>query len=413
MSFRLGQEGGSGYNFSWKIWGSVLVKKSEIHQIIDERAVLISQLRKDLHRHPELSGKEAETAARIKSFLRPFNPDQIISELGGNSLVAVYEGDEPGPTVLFRAELDALPIQENNAFQYCSATPGTSHMCGHDGHAATLAGLAPLLAFRRPRRGRAMLLFQAAEETGMGAAALVEDPEFNALQPDYAFALHNLPGYPMGRIYIKPGPFSCASKGMIIKLQGKTSHAAHPEDGLSPAPAMCRIIEGLPCLGTPDRLGSAFGLVTVVHARLGEIAYGISPGDAIVLATLRTGSDKTMNILTREAVELVREQVAQSGLTFQIQWRNAFIANQNDPEATERIVEAARILGLPTHFMDRPHRWSEDFAHISRRCKGAMLTLGAGEETPRLHNPDYDFPESLTPSGIRLFWELINRLLNE
>lgn len=153
-------------------------------------------LRQDLHRHPELSGEEFATAERIRYFMAPFQPDAIIENIGGYGLVFVFEGSQPGPTVLFRCELDALPIKEVNTFNYRSVVSGASHKCGHDGHMTIICALGVLLAGKRPEKGRVLLAFQGAEETGQGAVAMVEDPLFQPLKPDYAFALHNLPPFP-------------------------------------------------------------------------------------------------------------------------------------------------------------------------------------------------------------------------
>ena len=134
--------------------------------------------RRRLHQAPELSGEEAETAREVIRFLGPTRPDRIIAEIGGHGVAAVYEGALAGPTALFRAELDALPIDEASTSDHRSATPGKAHLCGHDGHMATLAALARGLGRERPKRGRAVLLFQPAEENGVGAAAVMADPKF-------------------------------------------------------------------------------------------------------------------------------------------------------------------------------------------------------------------------------------------
>ena len=369
-------------------------------------------LRQDLHRHPELSGEEFATAERIRYFMAPFQPDAIIENIGGYGLVFVFEGSQPGPTVLFRCELDALPIKEVNTFNYRSVVSGASHKCGHDGHMTIICALGVLLAGKRPEKGRVLLAFQGAEETGQGAVAMVEDPLFQPLKPDYAFALHNLPGHALGRVLVKCGPFTCASRGMIVTLQGKTSHAAHPEDGTSPMQAMCEIMTGLTRFSRPHETGERFQLATVVHARLGEPAFGTSPGHGQVMATLRTETNKAMARLIQDVTAL-SEKIAEShGLGIQIQWQDIFNAGENHGEATDLILKCARSLGMEVLLMERPHRWSEDFGEFSARCKGAMLALGSGEHCPQLHNPDYDFPDDLILRGTGLFHAIVEELLS-
>jgi len=158
-------------------------------------SAVLQNLRKNLHRHPELSGAEEQTAKRIQDFLlENSKPTDLITRLGGTGVAAVYEFGKDGSGVLNRCELDALPILEQNTFEHRSQTPGVSHKCGHDGHMAMVAGLASWLDKQQFPAGRVVLLFQPAEETGQGAAALLEDQRMLKLSIDYAFALHNIPG---------------------------------------------------------------------------------------------------------------------------------------------------------------------------------------------------------------------------
>ena len=202
------------------------------------------KFRREIHQFPELSGLEAETAKRVLQFFQPLNPDLTITNLGGHGLAFVF-GQSVGPTVLLRCELDALPIKEENEFSYRSESPFISHKCGHDGHMAILSAVGMRLSKQRPTKGRVVLLFQPAEEVGSGSSAVISDPQFQTIKPDFAFALHNLPGFPFGQIVLRHGVFACASRGMSISLKGKTAHAAQPDTGISPAPAMCQVISEL------------------------------------------------------------------------------------------------------------------------------------------------------------------------
>ncbi|QYK43614.1 MAG: amidohydrolase [Paracoccaceae bacterium] len=371
----------------------------------------LTDWRRALHRRPELSGQEAATAAAFVAMVTPTRPTRVIERLGGHGVAVVYDGPSPGPTVMIRAELDALPIPETGRADWVSEVPGVAHLCGHEGHLTILAGLSRLLARRRPASGRVVLLAQPAEEDGSGAAAVLADPAFAGISPDWAFALHNMPGMPLGHVWLKPGPMNCASVGLKVGLAGRTAHASEPGAGLSPGLAVARLIPGLAALGAEGPLDAAFRLVTVTHARLGEPAFGIAPGVAEVWATLRTLTDEGMDDLRAAAVELARAEAEAAGLGLTIGWSDDFAACANHPDATARLAAAVRVLGLPLSAGDLPMRASEDFGRFGSVARSAMLCLGAGEACPRLHASDYDFPDALIAPGARIFEQVITDIL--
>ncbi|KJS08523.1 MAG: peptidase M20 [Hoeflea sp. BRH_c9] len=360
-------------------------------------------LRHDLHRAPEISGEESRTAARIAEQMAALQPDQLITGLGGHGVAAIFDSGQPGPSVLFRCELDGLLIREISTIAWRSQVDDRGHLCGHDGHMAIVTGLACAIAARRPVRGRVIVLFQPAEETGAGAGAVIADPAFAQLRPDFAFALHNLPGLPLGVAGIRQGASNFASEGLRIALEGKTSHAAQPENGLSPAFALCELVSGLPELPARLGLGPEQALVTLVHARLGEATYGIAPGEAEVWATLRSVSDEAQSGLMRAASDMASDIARTNGLAVRTGTDDRFAACTNDPEATTHVERAFAAEGVTVEPLSRPFRWSEDFGLFGSVAKSALFVLGAGVDHPRLHNPDYDFPDALIPLGARLF----------
>lgn len=367
--------------------------------------------RREVHRHPDLSGEEAATAARVAAFLTPLSPDLVARGLGGHGVAVVFEGAGPGPTLLIRAELDALPIFETGQPDHRSLRDGRGHLCGHDGHMAILCGLARLLARQRPARGRVVLLFQPAEETGKGAAAVLEDADFAAFWPDMSLALHNMPGLPLGHVSLVEGPANCASRGMKIRLLGKTAHASLPETGISPASAVARLLPGLAALGPGGALDSDFRLVTVTHARMGEPAFGIAPGEAEIWATLRTMTDDTMTGLVDSAETLAAEAAFSGGLAVDIAYDDVFHMCRNAPEAVALLRRAIEAEGLPARYDDPPMKGSEDFGLFARAAPSAMFLLGAGAAHPALHNPDYDFPEALIAPGVAVFHRAVREML--
>jgi amidohydrolase len=372
----------------------------------------VIRLRHELHRNPELSGAEKETARRIRSFINRLNPDKVMDKIGGEGIAFIFNGEAEGETVLLRCELDALPIAEKNVFDHRSAVDNTAHLCGHDGHMAILAGVAEELSVRRPSTGRVILLFQPAEETGEGGSLVVNDPLFKEIQPDWVFALHNIPGYPQETVLVREGPFAAASVGMEVKLHGKTSHAGEPEKGINPAKAVAEIITGIINLPAQKHLFMDMVLATIVHINLGGIAYGTSAGYAELRATLRAFRDEDLVKLQDMSEKMIRNKAIEATLEYTMKFVEPFPAVNNHKDATQRIIEAARENNLPVVKLETPFRWSEDFSNIINKSKGAMFGLGAGENTPQLHNPDYDFPDEIIRSGIRMFTSIVNQILD-
>ena len=364
----------------------------------------LTEWRRDMHRHPEVSRQEQGTAKRVNAALAQLSSNYVVTGLGGHGIAAVFDGDAPGPTVMFRAELDALPITEISTADHRSTIPGIAHLCGHDGHMTLLLGLGRLLARRRPVAGRVILMFQPAEEDGSGARAVVNDPRYADLRPDWAFAIHNWPGVAVGKVLLAPGVVNCASLGLKIILTGKTAHASQPDMGTSPALALSRLIAGLMALGKGGALDENFRLVTVTHATLGAQSFGIAPGEGALWVTLRTLHDAQMSDLLSNAMALATNAAANDGLTVTFTQHDHFAASVNHPDAVAVAARALDALGVGHSTGTLPERASEDFGVFGwGQTKSAMLFLGAGASVAALHNPDYDYPDDLTPLGVAIF----------
>lgn len=376
----------------------------------DEEEALIA-FRHDLHRHPELSGEEEWTAARVVEFVGARGPDRILTGLGGYGVAAIFEGAEPGPTLLVRSELDALPIQELTGLDYSSEVPGKAHLCGHDGHTTTVAALAYGLERERPAKGRVVLMFQPAEETGAGSAAVIADPRYDEIRPDLSISLHNMPGIAIGHADLAEGIVCCASRGMEVKLTGRTAHASRPETGTSPLQALATLMPALSALGGGDIKGPEFSMVTVTHVSMGEPAYGVAPGAGRLMATLRTKSDGEMAALVAEAEALVAEAAAASGLGFEISYDDVFDHTENHPEAVRLLEEALDARGVTHGPGDLPMPGSEDFGRFGQGSKSAIFFLGAGTGRAYVHNPDYVFPDELIAIGSGVFMHAIRSYL--
>ncbi|MFT5452372.1 MAG: amidohydrolase, partial [Enterobacterales bacterium] len=371
-----------------------------------------TQLRRDIHKYPELSNQEIDTAKRIKSYFSTLNPSNVIEGIGGTGIAFEYVGSQEYPTLMLRCELDALPIQEINNFEYKSVNEHVSHKCGHDGHMAIISEVGRFLSQNELLNGRVILLFQPAEEIGTGAIDVVKDPLFASIVPDFTFALHNLPGKPLGEVYVKPGIFNFASQGIVIHLDGIESHAAHPEDGVSPALALCKIIQSLTDL--PQIFGNLDGeyvSVTIISAQMGGANFGTSPGSATVMATLRTSSNDLMEKMYAKAELIINEIANYEKIQCTISSEDIFSTCTNTKLGYDMVMKSCNKAKVKCTTINEPYRWSEDFGRLLESAKeGAMFTIGSGIDSPQLHNPDYDFPDELISIANSVFIELIREV---
>jgi len=368
---------------------------------------LLLELRKHLHSIAELSGNEFQTSQHIESFIRRCQPDNIISGLGGTGIIATWDSGIKGQEVLFRADIDALPVEETNSFDYVSSNKHVSHKCGHDGHSAILCGLALLLSKNKPTQGKVHLLFQPSEENGQGAQSVLSDDRFSSLQPDFVFALHNIPGYPLHSIIVKEGSFSSSVNSLIIELTGISSHASEPEKGINPSAAVCEILQQSALLVNNDSQSDDMQLVTPIYVVIGEKAYGTSAAKAEIHFTLRCRTNEKLRHL-EESVEAISQNIAEMHkLKKNIRYAETFYACENSPLSVEIVKQAAQDSGLQLIVLEHPFKWGEDFGLFTRRYNGAMFGLGAGEKCGALHSVEYDFPDALIASGVDVFANIL------
>ena len=376
-------------------------------------ALSLSELRHRLHACAELSGEESRTAALLCQELEQLTPDRLVCELGGHGLVAIFDGPLPGPRVLLRADMDALPLPDRTDLAWAEPGGQVSHKCGHDGHMSLLLGVARQLAGTRPSRGSALLLFQPAEETGAGARAVLDDPRFRELAPDRVLAIHNLPGYPLGTLVSREGCFASASQGLSVRLTGVSSHAAEPERGRSPVACAAQLAQALAALAQAVTALHEAAQLTVVGREIGGPAFGTSPGSGRVCATLRTHDSAVMTRLARACEELGQGLAAAHGITCELEWVEIFPATWNNAAVVRSVERLAGQAGFVIQQPNTPFAWSEDFGHFTAACPGALFGLGAGENQPPLHHPDYDFPDTLLDTGVRFLLTTLKGLLEE
>ncbi len=274
-----------------------------------------------LHRAAEVSGREAATAELVAGFLAATRPERLLRGIAGHGVAALYQGPLPGPRVIVRCELDGLPLPDG---------PGARHGCGHDGHMAMTAGVAAHLAKAPLDMGSVLLLFQPSEETGAGASAVLKDDGFRSLMPDFAVALHNLPGFRLGDVVLKRDLFSLASAGITVNFTGVSSHAGEPHKGRSPAIALARMIQSLNALSRSRADQFQPTMVTVVHATMGAAAFGTSPGDAVVMATIRASEKEVLDALFQECRGMAEGIAGTCGLGVSVEASEEFPPVSND-----------------------------------------------------------------------------------
>lgn len=358
----------------------------------------ITALRHRLHAAAELSGAERRTAGIITAYLEKQKPARLITGLGGFGVAAVYEGARPGRAVLLRADIDALPLADPIKAPY-RARGNAAHKCGHDGHAAALCAVARALRQKPLPRGRAVLLFQPAEEVLAGAASVLADPKFAPLRPDIVFGLHNFPGFPLGAVLLKKGVMCRATAGFVFDFKGRVAHASEPEKGLNPAAAMAEII--LEAHRCPRGITGA--KLTVVGVNAGGPHFGTSPGTGSLMLTLRAETSAGLNRLAARCEKLALAAAKKHGLALEISVTDACPETLNRASAAAAARTAAQSLGLKTADLAESFPTAEDFGCFTKQFPGALLGIGAGENQAPLHSAEYDYPDALlAPSALLL-----------
>ena len=370
-------------------------------------------LRRRLGRCAEPAGREARTADTIAQFFSRHGIGEVLRSPGGHGLIVRIDGgvgDRPVRRVVLRCELDALPIPQQWAALGRTLTRGHSHRCGHDGHMAIVAGTG-VRFFHDPVPGvELILLFQPAEETGEGARGILEGGLLASLVPNVIMGFHNLPGVPLGEVVFRPGAFAAASCGWSARLTGRTSHAAEPEKGRSPTLAVMGLAGYLESLSQRSGALEAPLKVTVIHLQVGQVAFGTSPGEGIVMATFRAWSDELLARVMAEADEFAVRLAGAHDLTCELERIEAFPSTISDPILVRRLADFLERSQRRHRVREAPLAWSEDFGNYASLAPLLFFGLGAGTDTPALHQPDYDFPDTLIPEAVGMIHEFIRDL---
>ena len=364
------------------------------------------EIRHQLHRMAEASNEEVKTSAFIRHELERLSPTKILTFPKGNHLLAEYDFGGGGKTVLLRADMDAVRVNETLNLPYKSENEGVSHKCGHDGHSTIMLRVAEILHEKPLPSGKVLLLFQGAEETGEGARQILDSGILQSYPIDCAYALHNIPAEPAGTIICRPGSFTCSVISCDIVLTGKTAHAAEPWNAVSPFPAAQRLTDFVLSLNQRDVQREDFCVATLIEFRVGSQAYGVAAGDGVLRFTIRTREDAHLQQIISEIESKAKTEAASDNLQCDIHWIEYFAASHNAEIAVDNIKKCAERLNLTYQEKPIPFFWGEDFGLFTQHYPGALFGLGSGKMQPPLHHPDFDFPDEIVEAGAAIFFEL-------
>ncbi|PYE36627.1 M20 aminoacylase family protein [Psychrobacter fozii] len=368
----------------------------------------VKQWRKQIHSQPELGFKEFKTSSFIVDKLQSFGIE-VHQGLGGTGVVGTLKNGT-GPTIGIRADIDALPIEEQNDVEHKSTHANCMHACGHDGHTSVLLGTAKYLSENKNFSGTIHLIFQPAEEVLGGAKAMIDDGLFDKFPMDAVYGLHNWPGLPVGQIAVNDGPMMASFDTFEITLTGKGTHAAMPHLGADPIAAGAALITNIQSIISRRISPLQSGVISVTQMNSGDTT-NVIPDVAILKGTVRSFDMDVRQSLQSLLTEMVTTLPPLYGVTGEMDYHIRYPVTTNDSQAYLEIKEAAtKALGADKVNTDvEPSMASEDFSFMSQVVKGAYFWLGVDGSTPSkpLHNAAYDFNDDAIETGIKVWVSLV------
>ncbi len=367
--------------------------------------------RRDIHRHPETAFEERRTAELIASRLEAFGiaVDRGLAETG---VVGTLKRGSSSRAVGLRADMDALPMQELNAFPHRSVHAGKMHACGHDGHVTMLLGAARVLAAEGGFDGTVHFIFQPAEEGGGGGQRMVEEGLFRRFPVDSVYGMHNMPGIPAGQFATRPGPVMAAADELDIVLRGIGGHAAFPHRACDPILAAAHVVTALQSIVSrnTDPLDSAVVSITMFHG--GEVG-NVIPDHAKLSGSVRTFKPEVQERVIADIGRIARNTAAAFGSVAEVDCRRGYPPTVNAAKETEFALAVARRIGSTLAEMP-PMMGAEDFSFMLQARPGCYMFIGNGDGPGggcMVHNPNYDFNDAILPTGVRYWVELTRTAL--
>jgi len=373
----------------------------------------ITAWRRDLHAHPELLYDVDRTAASVAEKLKSFGCDEVVPGLGRTGVVGVIRGRRAGAKVVgLRADMDALPLQEETGLPYQSTVPGKMHACGHDGHTAMLLGAAKYLAETRNFAGTAVVIFQPAEEGGAGARAMIKDGLVTRFGIGEVYGMHNHPGLPVGEFAIRPGAMMAAADYIAIDLEGKGGHAARPHRAVDTILVGAQIVNQLQSIVARNVDPLAAAVVSICMFQAGH-TDNVIPQRARLRGTARSLTPKVQKLLQKRVHEVVEGTARLYGAKADITYTIGYPVLVNEERSTDLAASVARdIVGDGKVGTDcAPIMGAEDFAFMLQERPGAFIFVGNGDSAG-LHHPAYDFNDEVIPVGTSYWVRLAETVLN-
>ncbi|MBL3561036.1 M20 aminoacylase family protein [Rhodovulum sulfidophilum] len=372
----------------------------------------IAAWRRDIHENPELMYDLPRTSALVAEKLRDFGCDEVVEGIGRSGVVGVIRGrsDGHGRAIGLRADMDALPILEATGLPYASKTPGRMHACGHDGHTAMLLGAARYLAETRNFEGRAVVIFQPAEEGGAGGLAMCEDGVMERFGIAEVYGLHNMPGIPVGTFAIRPGPIMAATDEFDITVTGRGGHAAKPHDCIDSTLAASHIVVALQSIAARNADPLKQIVVSVCSFRTESEAYNVIPQTVRLKGTVRTLEEGMRDLGEARVLAVAEATAAAYGATAELCYRRGYPVTANAPDQTDFAAAMAEKVSGRVDRATAPLMGGEDFSYMLLERPGAYIFLGNGD-TASVHHPAYDFDDEAIPFGASWFVELVETRL--
>ncbi len=370
----------------------------------------LKDIRQYLHSRPEVGLETVETVAFVKSKLDNFGISY--ENIGVNSLLAKVEGSEPGKTIAFRADMDALETTEETGLPYESKVVGRMHACGHDGHTTTMLAFARYLADHRNFKGTVLLLFQSGEEGFGGALKVIEDGLFEKYDIDAMFGLHNWPGYAEDQIVIHQGACMASEDRFDLIIRGKSGHASVPHLCVEPFAAVADFIKSAQTI-IPRKISAhdkAVISITQVH---GGSAYNIIPDEVIIRGNVRTTANDVQDTIEESLGQLAKGIAITYGVETEFTYnRKHPVLRNSTPEPA--IKAAARVVGEKNVLTNElPAMGSEDYAFYMQKTKGCFAWVGNGKKSAVIHNSKYDFNDEIILVGATLFAEIFEEVMQQ
>ena len=369
----------------------------------------ISEWRHDIHQHPEILYETHRTSALVKDKLKEFGCDEVIEGIGKTGVVGVINGqtNQSGKVIGLRADMDALPINEETGLDYSSKIPGAMHACGHDGHTSMLLGAAKYLCETRNFDGQAVVIFQPAEEGGGGGLEMCKDGMMENFKIDEVYGMHNWPGVELGKFAIRSGPFFAASDFIEATISGKGGHAAKPHETIDPTVIASQIVVALQTIASRRADPVEQVVVSITSFETSSTAFNVIPQEVKIKGTVRTLDPDVRDLAEKEFLRITELTAEAMGGSADAKFTRGYPVMSNSSEQTEFAAKVAR--DVAGECAEAPLvMGGEDFAYMLEERPGAYILLGNGDSSP-VHHPKYNFNDDAIPFGCSWLVELVEQ----